>query len=438
MSAHGDEGIVETINDLMTAINGHALVCSPDNAAADRRLREFKDAFDAGLATEIPEESVERKLIEIKIEAARRAVVRGHPAGSAGLQEFLSLAALSGGRAADPDSDDPGAAAVRGGRRRRRWWCRFGMGFLLVVALALALVSLPDNGVPRWVQTLLQSVGFGVIVSTALFTAIHLRDLREHRPGGLQPDALARLRPQAVEVADPPAPMSRSRRALDVVVGAALLWISLPMLASVSLWIRLTSHGPALVRHPRVGAAGRVFQLYDFRTRDAAGRQTKVGEFLEELGLETLPRLWNLFRGDVTLLGPPAEHPAMAASYPGQCRWVFSYRPGIAGPLWDGYVGPDDDLEPGSDAWRHYLDVVVPQRVMVDRGFYDSLSAWGTFRLICGMLFSSNSFTAYSAGDQEEAASGTAAAVAEPAAATPQPLREPLEKRCLVSLTVWQ
>ncbi|MBB5120459.1 sugar transferase [Streptomyces eurocidicus] len=437
MSTHGDEGIVETINDLMAAINGHAQACGPDNAAADRRLREFKDAFDAGLAAEIPEESVERKLIEVKIEAARRAVVRGHPAGSAGLQEFLSLAALSGGRAADPDTHGPEAAAARSGRRRRRWWWHFGSGFLLVVALALALVSLPDNGVPRWFQTFLQSVGLGMIASTALFTAIHLRDLRERRPDGLQPEALARLRPQAVEVADPPAPMSRSRRALDVFVGAALLWLSLPMLVSVTLWIRLTSHGPALVRHPRVGAAGRVFQLYDFRTRDATGRQTRAGAFLEELGLETLPRLWNLFRGDVTLLGPPAEHPAMAVSYPARCRWVFSYRPGIAGPLWDGYGGADDDLEPGSDAWRHYLDVVVPQRVMVDRGFYDSLSAWGTFRLISGMLFSSNSFTAYSGGGQEEAGGGKGVAVAEPAA-TPRPHREPWEKRCLVSLTVWQ
>ncbi|MBT2382996.1 sugar transferase [Streptomyces sp. ISL-11] len=465
MSTYGDEGVDEgfdesvgkpidgNIRDLLTPLNRYALVSDPVKGEADRRLKEFKDAFDAGLAAEISDGAVERKLLEIKIEAARRAVVRDHKSGSAGLQEFLSLTGCVGGAAARGGRPAPLPEAARKGSLRR-WWCYLGLGLLLVGMAALAVVALPGNGVPRWGQAVIHSAGLGVIVSTTLFTVIQLRDLREHRPDSLHPEALSQLREEAAPRSGPPVPrspktpMRRSKRALDLAVGATLLWSALPMLAIVSLWIRFTSRGPVLVRHPRVGAGGRVFQLYDFRTRDRSGQLTRLGTFLQELGLETLPRLWNLFRGDVTLLGPPAEHPAMAASYPKQCRWVFSYRPGIAGPLWDGYVRPDADLLPGSDAWRHYLDVVVPQRVMVDRAFYDSLSAWGTACLIFRMLFSSNAFTTYRAPEQESEhgpeqgpESGTAGIPAVPELApdtSPLPRWEAPEARCLVNITVWQ
>lgn len=144
---------------------------------------------------------------------------------------------------------------------------------------------------------------------------------------------------------------------------------------------------------PGWGPHGRLFHLYDFRTQDSTGNRTRVGALLQESGLDALPRLWNLLRGDVTLLGPPAEHPAMAEAYSEKYRWVFACRPGIIGPLWNEPVGPDAVLPKGSDAWHHYLDNVVPHRVTANRAFYDGLSGLMTARLVARMLFSSNPFT---------------------------------------------
>jgi lipopolysaccharide/colanic/teichoic acid biosynthesis glycosyltransferase len=225
-----------------------------------------------------------------------------------------------------------------------------------------------------------------------LLTVIHFRGLRERRSEDLQPEALMASRSEPLTETDSPAPLRRGRRALDVIVSVSLLWTSILILVAATAGIRMTSAGPVLVRRPRVGAGGRLFHLYDFRTLDSAGNKTRVGALLQETGLEALPRLWNLLRGDVTLLGPPAEHPAVAKVYPGKYRWVFACRPGIVGPLWSEPLGFGEDLPEGSDALRYYLEIVVPHRVTANRDFYDGLSGLTTGRLMARMLFSSNSF----------------------------------------------
>ncbi|HEU4394317.1 MAG TPA: exopolysaccharide biosynthesis polyprenyl glycosylphosphotransferase, partial [Planctomycetota bacterium] len=113
------------------------------------------------------------------------------------------------------------------------------------------------------------------------------------------------------------------KRAMDLVLAALLLFLLSPVLLLVALAVRLTSRGPVLFRQERVGLDGRAFAMLKFRTMrsDAeaetgpvfAGpgdpRRTAIGGILRRLSLDELPQLWNVLRGDMSLVGPRPERP---------------------------------------------------------------------------------------------------------------------------------
>jgi exopolysaccharide biosynthesis polyprenyl glycosylphosphotransferase len=117
-----------------------------------------------------------------------------------------------------------------------------------------------------------------------------------------------------------------SKRGLDLVVGSVALFLALPFIAVIALAIRLTSRGPAFYLQKRVTKDGEVFTMYKFRTMvgdlDPApdgglidltqpyfklqtdSRVTRVGRVLRSLSLDELPQLWNVIRGQMSLVGP--------------------------------------------------------------------------------------------------------------------------------------
>jgi len=112
------------------------------------------------------------------------------------------------------------------------------------------------------------------------------------------------------------------KRALDIATSLFGLVLTLPLWPFIAIAIRLDSRGPALYRQLRVGEHGRPFQIYKFRTmrQDAevngaqwAGvndvRVTRLGRFLRKSRLDELPQLWNILRGDMSLVGPRPERP---------------------------------------------------------------------------------------------------------------------------------
>lgn len=171
-----------------------------------------------------------------------------------------------------------------------------------------------------------------------------------------------------------------ARRALDVAASGCSLVLLLPLLTLLAVLVKLTSRGPAVFRQARVGQGGRTFTLYKFRSmRTGApgpdvtvlgdGRITPVGRFLRATSLDELPQLLNVLRGDMTLVGPRPETPALAARYPAACRQVFQYRPGLTGPAQlryrDGHALPDGVDDPEA----YYLTVLVPARTALDLEF---------------------------------------------------------------------
>jgi len=135
------------------------------------------------------------------------------------------------------------------------------------------------------------------------------------------------------------------RRAVDITVSAAVLLGASPLLALAMIAIRLESAGPAVYRQRRSGLDGRTFDVLKLRTmvqgaeHTGAGlainendpRITRVGELLRRTSLDELPNLWNVLRGEMSLIGPRPTLPVQVQQYSERQRGRLAIKPGITG-----------------------------------------------------------------------------------------------------------
>jgi lipopolysaccharide/colanic/teichoic acid biosynthesis glycosyltransferase len=183
------------------------------------------------------------------------------------------------------------------------------------------------------------------------------------------------------------------RRFLDVALSTLGLLLLGPVVLALWIAIRLTSPGPGFFRQQRVGQGGRPFMLYKLRTmrNDASGpgitsaddpRVTRIGAVLRATSADELPQLWNVLRGDMTLVGPRPESLHLAARYAPECRWVFAHRPGLTGPsqlrLRDTSVFRETG--PVDEGW--YLEHLVPLRLELDERYLMDPSFGATIRIL--------------------------------------------------------
>ena len=137
----------------------------------------------------------------------------------------------------------------------------------------------------------------------------------------------------------------RAKRALDLAVALPLAVALSPVMAVIAALVRRDSPGPALFRQQRIGYAGRPFTLLKFRTMvvGAEGmgaglavaandsRITRLGATLRRLSLDELPQLWNIVRGDMSLVGPRPTVASQVERYDARQRGRLGARPGLTG-----------------------------------------------------------------------------------------------------------
>jgi lipopolysaccharide/colanic/teichoic acid biosynthesis glycosyltransferase len=177
--------------------------------------------------------------------------------------------------------------------------------------------------------------------------------------------------------------MPPRKRLFDLVLSVPLAVATLPVLAAVFLANRLDGdRGPLLFRATRVGEGGHPITVLKLRTMvDATGpgslltqrndpRITRIGRFLRKSKIDELPQLWNVVRGDMSLVGPRPEDPAFVDWTNPLHQDVFSARPGITGLAQLAYAR-EEELHVGSDAVELYRTRILPRKLRLDRWYLD-------------------------------------------------------------------
>jgi len=123
------------------------------------------------------------------------------------------------------------------------------------------------------------------------------------------------------------------KRGIDIGLAGLGLILAAPILIVLAVLIRLDSRGAVLFRQPRVGRRESPFMIVKLRTMDEDGRVTRVGRLMRPMGLDEIPQLWNVLKGDMSVIGPRPEllhwWPAWQ-EFPGH-RARHLFRPGITG-----------------------------------------------------------------------------------------------------------
>jgi lipopolysaccharide/colanic/teichoic acid biosynthesis glycosyltransferase len=185
------------------------------------------------------------------------------------------------------------------------------------------------------------------------------------------------------------------KRAMDIFSAATGLVLLAPVFGFVACCIKLTSRGPVFYRQLRIGKDGRTFRILKFRSMVEAAseadlritvagdsRVTPVGMLLRRYKVDELPQLWNVVRGEMSLVGPRPEVPEYVANYSAEQRRVLSARPGITDPASLAYRHEEEILAQHGDPELCYRTQILPDKLALNRDYLEKITLRGDLRII--------------------------------------------------------
>jgi lipopolysaccharide/colanic/teichoic acid biosynthesis glycosyltransferase len=184
------------------------------------------------------------------------------------------------------------------------------------------------------------------------------------------------------------------KRVVDLVIAVPGLILAAPLIALAAVAIELDSRGSLFYRGSRVGRDGHEFRIVKLRSMVAGAenagsavtsagdpRITRVGRFLRRTKLDEVPQLWNVIRGDMSLVGPRPEHPEYVRLYTPEQRRVLSVRPGITSSTSLTFHDEERILAEHGGA-SAYVDVMLPRKLALDLHYVEHHSVAGDLRIL--------------------------------------------------------
>ena len=188
-------------------------------------------------------------------------------------------------------------------------------------------------------------------------------------------------------------------RFFDIIFSAVGLLLLSPFFLIIYILIRCESKGGGFYCQQRVGKDGRMFGLYKFRSMrtgsDKKGlitvgghdsRITRMGYFIRKYKIDELPQLWNVLKGDMSLVGPRPEVKKYVDLYTEEQRRVLSVRPGITDYASIEYVDENEILGKADDPDRVYVEEIMPAKIKLNMRYIENHSLKEYFKII-GLTF---------------------------------------------------
>lgn len=188
---------------------------------------------------------------------------------------------------------------------------------------------------------------------------------------------------------------SAIKRIFDFVVSLIGIIIISPILLIVAISIKLDSEGSVLFFQKRIGKDGKPFNIYKFRTMvtnaEKLGAQitvgkdnriTRVGAFLRKYKIDELPQLFNVLKGDMSLVGPRPEVPKYVALYTEEERKVLEVRPGITDLASIRYRDENDILAEVENPEEYYINVIMRDKLKLNLEYIEKSNIFYDIYLI--------------------------------------------------------
>jgi len=185
------------------------------------------------------------------------------------------------------------------------------------------------------------------------------------------------------------------KRLFDIissVLGIFFLW---PLILLIVILVKLDSPGPALYNGIRIGKNQKQFRMHKFRsmvqnadkiggpsTADDDSRLTKVGKFLKKFQLDELPQLFNVLKGEMSVVGPRPEVPQEVDLYTKGEKKLLSVRPGLTdwASLWNFHEG--EILKGAGDAHEAYRQKIRPEKIRLGLKYVEEHNFWIDIKII--------------------------------------------------------
>jgi lipopolysaccharide/colanic/teichoic acid biosynthesis glycosyltransferase len=189
------------------------------------------------------------------------------------------------------------------------------------------------------------------------------------------------------------------KRLIDVAASSVGLLLLSPLLVVTGILVKCTSRGPMLYWQDRVGRGGRHFRIAKFRsmevdadkkgpdiTSSGDSRVTPFGLVLRKLKIDEFPQLWNVLKGEMSLVGPRPELPRYVANYSQEQRRVLGVRPGITDLASIRYRHEEEILAQSEDPESFYRNVVLPHKLELNLEYIEKMSFLFDAKLIVQTL----------------------------------------------------
>ena len=173
------------------------------------------------------------------------------------------------------------------------------------------------------------------------------------------------------------------KRLSDIVLAGLGLLLLAPLFVVVAVVTKSTSPGPALFRQPRVGKDGKIFAILKFRSMVACRQQgplitvagdsrvTSWGAFLRRHKIDELPQLWNVLKGEMSLVGPRPEVEHYVRLYTQRQRRILEVRPGITDAASLALRTEEKVLAMSHDREKYYVEELLPKKLALNLAYIE-------------------------------------------------------------------
>lgn len=185
------------------------------------------------------------------------------------------------------------------------------------------------------------------------------------------------------------------KRLLDVLFSLSGLVLLSPLIIYSAIRVKMDTTGNVFYKQKRVGKHGREFYLYKFRTMHANSdkvdlltyggddpRITPFGSFLRKYKLDELPQLFNVLRGDMSIVGPRPEVKRYTDLYTVDQRKILNVRPGITDIASITFIDENNLLAAQPDPEKYYIEQVMPEKIRLNQSFISSPTLFNYLRII--------------------------------------------------------